>query len=208
MQRTRSLILLIIRCSIKRFLKKKIKHLIFRRRFLKTLSFIFNVLDQVPFLDRIDQIEKSSVTTAPSSNLWFTSENATATTHYDLEHNFFWQLYGKKVFRLSMLMRHDRYLPHCSFHPEWRQAQRKGQGHGQGKGKEIEDGDDSGHQYDYEIELDEGDLLYLPPMMFHSVRRFVFHFSLIMKFHLIFLDFINFIHFSFGIEICMLNILL
>jgi hypothetical protein len=29
-------------------------------------------------------------------------------------------------------MQHDWYLPHCSFHPEWRQAQRKG--------KEIEDG--------------------------------------------------------------------
>jgi len=113
-------------------------------------------------LDRIDQIERESVS-APSSNLWFTSENATATTHYDLEHNFFWQLYGKKVFRLSMLMQHDWYLPHCSFHPEWRQAQRKG--------KEIEDGN-----Y-YEIELDEGDLLYLPPMMFHSVRRSPLYFN-------------------------------
>ena len=45
----------------------------------------------VPHLHRVAQINDAGPD--PSAVLWMTSTNATAHWHYDLEHNFFWQLF-------------------------------------------------------------------------------------------------------------------
>ena len=59
---------------------------------------------------------------SPQLRLWISSENATATWHYDMERNFFTQLTGRKKF---VIANSDSYLflkLHSNLHPSWRQS--------------------------------------------------------------------------------------
>ena len=105
----------------------------------------------IPFLHRVTQV--NDYIPEPSSVLWMTSANAVANVHYDLEHNFFWQLYGSKRFELYSVDNVDDFHPYGTAHPQWRQSQQA----------------PSSSKASFNITLNEGDLLYIPPMMFHSV---------------------------------------
>ena len=108
----------------------------------------------VPYLYRVAQINDAGPD--PSAVLWMTSTNSTAHWHYDLEHNFFWQLFGSKRFLLAPVEMTDQFNTHSFSHPNWRQSQ-------------IDPRFSSSSLWEYDITLNQGELLYIPPLMFHSV---------------------------------------
>ena len=114
----------------------------------------------VPYLYRVAQINDAGPD--PTAVLWMTSTNATAHWHYDLEHNFFWQLFGSKRFLLAPTEMSDQFNSHASSHPSWRQSQITQSPFSSSLSR-------ASPEWKYDITLEEGELLYIPPMMFHSV---------------------------------------
>ena len=101
------------------------------------------------------------------------SQNVTATDHFDLDHNFFWQISGSKRFVLTSTDAHPNFRPYGRFHPSWRQAQIPSfsAAHTAAKSLTFTSLLSATVPVSYEIILSEGDLLYIPPMMFHTVTR-------------------------------------
>jgi hypothetical protein len=83
-------------------------------------------------------------------DLWIGSRNWRTHTHYDFQHNMYVQLVGQKEFVLSPLREGDLF-PHT--HPRYRQTQSL-----------VLDTDGM-----YSATLNEGDVLYIPPLWLHTV---------------------------------------
>jgi len=131
----------------------------------------------MPYLNRIRQLSAN----APSSVLWFGSKNVTATDHFDVDNNFFWQLSGTKRFILTTTDAYSVFRPHCRFHPSWRQAQVPSSSDAHSAGRSLSLGAllTAAVPISYEVILNEGDLLYIPPMMFHTVTRYTIYYIII-----------------------------
>lgn len=78
------------------------------------------LLNLAPYLLKLPTSTKGL---KPEFRLWLSSENATATPHYDMEHNFFLQVNGTKTFLIGSPTLSKLFLPHSYLHPHWRQAQ-------------------------------------------------------------------------------------
>jgi hypothetical protein len=59
----------------------------------------------------------------PEIRLWMSSKGVRASTHYDMEHNYFLQLNGTKKFVISSPIHLDVFQPFSYLHPCWRQSQ-------------------------------------------------------------------------------------
>lgn len=98
----------------------------------------------------------------PTANIWLASQGSVAHTHYDMSHNAFVQLSGRKRFFLFPPSVYNRTHVYPKLHPSTRMSQ-------------LDFGDRadacSGSLCDYAFvaDPDAGDLLYLPPFWFHRV---------------------------------------
>jgi len=99
-----------------------------------------------------------------STNVWISSKGVVAMCHYDMYYNFFVQLRGKKKFILFPPSDFRRLYLHPLHHPGYRQCQ-------------INLTEPDFRRFPslmqagaYEVILDEGEVLYLPPMWFHHVE--------------------------------------
>jgi hypothetical protein len=88
-------------------------------------------------------------------NIWLGSANATATPHVDAEHNVFVQLAGRKAFTLLPPGAWRALGVHSRLHPCWRQA-RTVDALSSGAPRAV-------------VTLSPGDVLYVPPYVFHGV---------------------------------------
>ena len=75
-------------------------------------------LEEFPFALNLQQLFQ----VVPTIMLWASTVNVTASPHYDMEHNFFLQVYGNKVFTITSPDAYDVFRPTASLHPEWRQG--------------------------------------------------------------------------------------
>lgn len=81
-----------------------------------------NALSYVPALSPSLAQLISLEPTTPQVCLWLSSPNITAALHYDLEDNLLLQISGTKKVIIVSPEALDRFSPHSSWHPHWRQV--------------------------------------------------------------------------------------
>ena len=102
----------------------------------------------------------------PQVNLWAGSAGVTATTHYDIEYNFFLQSFGRKRFILLPPEQHHNMYLQSSLHPQWRQSQATNINNS----KSLRLYPLLHRAVAQEVVLEPGDLLFIPPFHLHSVQ--------------------------------------
>jgi hypothetical protein len=100
-----------------------------------------------------------SVCRGLGGQMWLGVPGASATMHYDLQHNFFLQAHGQKRFTLLPPSAHLS----VRLHPRWHGSRRQAQLHLPHIAASI-------NETAFVITLGAGDALYVPPMWFHHVE--------------------------------------
>ena len=103
--------------------------------------------------------DADGVTEAPAALAWIGTEGCETQAHYDQEHNFFVQLYGRKTFYLWPPDAHEELRLFPTRHPRHRQSSLVSPWLFQ-----------KGVRPPIVAELEPGDVLYNPPFWLHHVR--------------------------------------
>eukprot|EP00941_MAST-03F_sp_MAST-3F-sp1_P002623 g2623.t1 len=116
-------------------------------------------------VDKIDmEIEQfGQLSKGFTGNIWFSTQNATTTFHYDSEHNIYIQLSGSKRFLMASPKDVKNMYLHPILHPFFRQS----------KIRNIETHSEFPLFKDVEVIeaiVEPGDILYMPAMWFHNVK--------------------------------------
>ena len=111
---------------------------------------------------------------------WIASDGATATTHYDIQHNFFCQITGSKSFRLAPATSHNIIAPYTLSHPRYRQGvepkvpvvnPKCASTMEEALSKSCPNANVSAHIQSFPVSLHSGDCIFMPAYMFHEVQN-------------------------------------